>query len=128
MNEKELSVCPVCGWYVEAYPPGYHAQRCIPIAGRRADALIADVNNKVDRNLDDSGKLGYGTACVYFQVDEDTNVRFEVYDRKRDPSPFRLREVWLLDSLNHNEARDLVLAIAKWRRDVLAKRVEGSGV
>lgn len=116
----QSKVCRVCGWYLDTFLD--HSLRCRPVAGRRADELIQAV--KPHAQIAEAGKLGYGTGVVYFQLDDDTTIRFDVGDRKRDPSPFRLGELWMIDGLSPDEARDLTVAVANWRRSALEKRKE----
>jgi hypothetical protein len=112
-----LKVCPACGWHALID----HAERCEPLAGKRASDLMAALPEVP------STKLGYGAGNVTFEPEElpdsqSFHVRFEVSDRENEPRPFSVREVWLLDDLSQEEAASLVRAVVEWRKTTLARR------
>lgn len=114
----DLKVCPTCGWHMLMN----HAERCEARAGRRAKALMQRLAEVP------STQLGYGSGIVVFEPPEQPgkeqpfNVRFDVSDAPRAARPFSLREVWLLDDLDAEDAASLVRALKAWRNSVLRRR------
>lgn len=100
---KELPVCPKCGWYG-------HGPHCI----NPCDPKSGDVASKLAAAVPEvpSTKLGYGYGNLVFETDPNFHVRFQVDRRDRS---FKLRDVWLLDDLSHDDAADLVKTLAAWR-------------
>ncbi len=97
-RREPLKICPKCGWY--AHEP-YNTGRCRPGDGAIADQLIAGLPEIR------SGKLGYGSGKVIFDIDEGTTVVFDISN-----NAFSLNHVCCLHSFGHESAKDLVRAIA----------------
>jgi hypothetical protein len=99
-DNSGLPICTKCGWY-DAFD---HAQRCQPDRGALAARLI-EAAPEIR-----AGQLGYGDACVIFDLTDD----FAVVLRNNGPSTFALSRVHLLDDLSVEEAAALVRSLKAW--------------
>jgi hypothetical protein len=111
---RDLKICAKCGWY--AHGPYDGASACDPAAG---DA-VATVMKAVPEVP--STKLGYGRGSFVFESDEQFHIRLEVDRRPDRAAPFRLRDVWLIDDLTHDDVVDLVRTLVAWRGRQIDRR------
>lgn len=112
-----LDVCPRCGWYLNKYGP--HAectderQQLGEDVGRLAHAVCASTGILAT-------KLGYGDLKVTFNFSKDLNLQLEVA-RARGRTVFRLRDLFCLYDLDHDDVKELLEAIAGTRIGQRAK-------
>lgn len=104
-----LPICVHCGWPM-AGPNEIdrHKTACEhALAGAAAFDLAARLPTL------NSTKCGYGTGALTFTIDRELSVTLNC---SRYRYPFTLEKVWLLGAMSEDRARDLVRAIAAWRK------------
>lgn len=111
--DPKLTVCDKCGWYGDLYG---HADRCAPLASKRAAELESELS------AIPSTRFGYGHRMLTFVPDEHMHVRLSVSDQRNDRKPFRFEDLWMIDDLSSAEASDLVRTVTDWRARMLAAR------
>lgn len=104
---KASMVCPECGWYEHRLS----SSKCYPRCGAAVDALFKQATEQQTSNITTT-KLGYGADNFVFQTDNHFHIQMEVASLDL----YRLRGVWLLDSLTPADVLDLVKTLAAWRQ------------
>lgn len=104
MTERALEVCDRCGWYAHV-GPARDMKRCDPAGGATAARIMQAFPEQK------STQLGYGDGNFVIETDPNFHIQFEA-DGDRG---VRLRDVWCLGRLSHDDAVDLTRALVEWR-------------
>lgn len=114
MKREDMKVCPDCGWYEHGSKTRRDIE-CSPDRGAMVDRLTSAVSVP-------SSKLGYGTGNFVFRLAENFHLQMTPTVRSDAPGDrYRVERLFMLRSLSHADAVDLVETLARWR-DRTARR------